>query len=601
VHLNYKEEMEMKKLVSMLLVFVMVTGLVFSGCAKKDVKTTEKDTASSTSEEKGDSEKEDTQAEEEKTVDGPDKWFHKYEPAITLTGHRSKKNDSGDYNQYEMWAERELGIKYERKWLVPDDAADSQKLNLAIVSNDIPDIISIEAGDVCSNLIDSGMILPLNDLIEEYGSPLTKYMIEQFQDSLGGNFFSMFSKGGKYYAFPEADDLFAANWKNMWMRQDTLDDLGMKVPTTLEEFEAVLAAYKAKNSEGLPYVYNVTPIMEAYGAYPDKWIKDSDGNLAFGSVQPEVKEGLKQLKDWYEKGYIDQEFFVKDSGKNMERFVAGNGMAIYGNWWYIFWPFPDLMTNEPDAHMVAVPPLKGPSGQASVMHDVNNGYFNRGRAISVKCEHPEALIYMLNEHLDSQYRDNKELRDLMKEKYDYEFKYPYEESKDPVDTEVDVEDQIWEYSVEGPDMFYNTFPGNPVHTFYGFKYNHYPMELFDKYLRMSAAYKSDTLEELDMDAYRDYMDNFRAYPTMMDTHVANLDLYQEVIKENIIIFNEFQSAPTKTMVDKNTYLEKLQSETFTKIIIGEKPLDSFDEFVNEWYKAGGEEITKEVNEWYQSK
>ncbi|WP_304942238.1 extracellular solute-binding protein [Vallitalea guaymasensis] len=583
----------MKRTISLLVVLIMATGLVFSGCSKKDDTKKEVDN-SSVNQENGDSKESDTVEE------GKDKWFHKYEPAITLTGHRNKKNDK-DYGQYEKWAEEQLGIKYERKWLVPDLETDNQKLNLAIVSNDIPDIISVEAGDVCSNLIDSGMILPLNDLIDEYASPLTKYMIEQFQDQLDGNFFSMFSKDGKYYAFPEADDLFAANWKNMWLRKDVLDELGKDIPTTLAEFEDILAAYKAKHSDGLPYVYNIQPIMEAHGAYPDKWVKDENGELVFGSVQPKVKEGLQTLRDWYEKGYIDKEFFVKDDTKNMESFVAGKGMAIYGNWWYVFWPFPDLMTNAPDSYMVPVPPLKGPDGKASVMHDIDNGYFNYGRAISANCEHPEALIYMLNEHLDSQYRDNKELRDLMKNEYGYEFKYPYEEAKDPINPDADPEDQIWEYSVEGPDVFFNTYPGNPVHTFYGFKYNHYPMELFDKYLRMADAYKNDTLDQLDMDAYRDYMDNFRQYPTMMDTHVANLDLYQQVLEQDIIELNEFQSAPTKTMVDKNTYLEKLQSETFTKIIIGEKPISAFDEFIDEWYKAGGEQITKEVNEWYKNK
>ncbi|GIQ62740.1 hypothetical protein PACILC2_13080 [Paenibacillus cisolokensis] len=42
----------------------------------------------------------------------------------------------------------------------------------------------------------------------------------------------------------------------------------------------------------------------------------------------------------------------------------------------------------------------------------------------------------------------------------------------------------------------------------------------------------------------------------------------------------------------------LQKDTFTAIINGEKPLDEFDKFVEEWKKNGGEQLTAEANEWY---
>lgn len=51
---------------------------------------------------------------------------------------------------------------------------------------------------------------------------------------------------------------------------------------------------------------------------------------------------------------------------------------------------------------------------------------------------------------------------------------------------------------------------------------------------------------------------------------------------------------TETMEEKWTSLEKKENDIFLKIIIGEKPIDAFDTFVEEWKAEGGDAITAEV-------
>jgi putative aldouronate transport system substrate-binding protein len=53
---------------------------------------------------------------------------------------------------------------------------------------------------------------------------------------------------------------------------------------------------------------------------------------------------------------------------------------------------------------------------------------------------------------------------------------------------------------------------------------------------------------------------------------------------------------TKTMERKWAILDKLEKETFLKIIMGAAPLDSFDQFVIDWKKQGGDEILAEIDE-----
>jgi putative aldouronate transport system substrate-binding protein len=50
------------------------------------------------------------------------------------------------------------------------------------------------------------------------------------------------------------------------------------------------------------------------------------------------------------------------------------------------------------------------------------------------------------------------------------------------------------------------------------------------------------------------------------------------------------------MAEKMPTLQSMESEMIIKVIMGQ-PIDSFDEFVQNWYELGGTEITDEVNQW----
>lgn len=41
-------------------------------------------------------------------------------------------------------------------------------------------------------------------------------------------------------------------------------------------------------------------------------------------------------------------------------------------------------------------------------------------------------------------------------------------------------------------------------------------------------------------------------------------------------------------------MDKLEDEMYLQIIVGEKPVDYFDEFVSQWKALGGDTLTEEV-------
>lgn len=74
----------------------------------------------------------------------------------------------------------------------------------------------------------------------------------------------------------------------------------------------------------------------------------------------------------------------------------------------------------------------------------------------------------------------------------------------------------------------------------------------------------------------------------------------EIQKNKQYLQNKFYGAPTPTMADRQEILTKKRDEIFIKIMMNQVSVDEFDKFVAEWKKLGGDEITKEVNEWYKS-
>jgi putative aldouronate transport system substrate-binding protein len=69
--------------------------------------------------------------------------------------------------------------------------------------------------------------------------------------------------------------------------------------------------------------------------------------------------------------------------------------------------------------------------------------------------------------------------------------------------------------------------------------------------------------------------------------------------EGAMMFNEFYGMPGPVGTEKNSTLIKLEREAVTKIIMGASPVSDFDKFVETWRSSGGNDVEKEINEWYE--
>ncbi len=541
--------------------------------------------------------------------------FHKYEEPITLTTHAVvttnnvfQEGDSAESNGMTRWYESELGIQWKMAWTSGDGESNSQRLDLAFASDDLPDVISPSIAQL-AKYVAAGKIQPLDDLIEQYASPLVKWAIKDVEEQTAGAFFAPVTIGGHIYALPQMSDTLAW-WTNNFIRTDILEEMGCEMPTTLAELEAIFDKYIEMYPGQYPVVLSkdlqdsgntFQTVLTACNAYMDMWMEDENGELVYTSIQPEMRTALERMATWYEKGYIDPEFVVVDGNKESEIVSGGDWLFCYG-YWHKIATFCNTWANVEGSEISAVPFLLGDDGTCSVM---KNAWYTTINAITTSCEHPEAAIYALNAFWDSYYRNDVELREMLAAE-GYNWHYPVTEPRDPIN--VDEVNEKYSYVAEpkllwkfdypeelvGPGFMNDYYThGNLTYGFYG----RLCSRANNDYATIAAAVKAGMDESLlTEEAKQTWKGWYQSNPKMLTTFATSYDIWKDLP----IKVNKFCTSDTPAMVEKNAYLQKLELECFTNIIMGTKPIEAFDQFVEDWKTNGGDLITQEVNEWYAS-
>ncbi|WNQ10208.1 ABC transporter substrate-binding protein [Paenibacillus aurantius] len=287
------------------------------------------------------------------------------------------KNGVEDYktNEFTKWLEEKTNVHIEWEIVQPKEAA--EKLNLSLASGTYPDVYMGFAISPTKQMVygSQGVFLPLNGMIDQYGSG-AKWMF----DNVEGVKANITAPDGKIYGLPQVDlNPHSLLPQRMWIYQPWLDKLGLKMPTTTDEFYQVLKAFKTQdpNGNGKPDEIPLAGAITGWHMSIDNFLMNSfilndkesgidhlmlkDGKIDVAFNKPEWKEGLKYLNKLYSEGLIAPETFTQDvnqmkqMGENPEVPILG---AAAGG-------VPTDFTNIAGKRWnqyVAVPPLKGPNG-----------------------------------------------------------------------------------------------------------------------------------------------------------------------------------------------------------------------------------------------
>ena len=512
--------------------------------------------------------------------------FEKYSTPVTLTavlGADAPEETSvpagmtPETNTFIQICKDKLNVDIQFLWATTT-AQYEQKLQLSMSSGQMPDILEAE-GDTFQRLINTDSLADLTQAYNDYALEDIKNDFKQADDLP----LEAATRDGKIYGIPYWSDT-RQDLQILYIRQDWLDNLNLQPPKTMQDVENIARAFVKDDPDqngnadtyGLGATKNtisawfagLAPFFFAYHAYPNTWPKDSTGNLVYGAIQPETKNALAALQSWYSEGLLDREFATKDENQILEDVAGGKIGLLFGSWWQSNMPQLFQIADKDGGPVWKAYPLVSadstPVSQA--MNRVNVSYYN---VVTKQCKNPEAMIKVLNLYWDCLFNKDPETRygDSVLPKNGFVHNYI------PVDI----------------------YPGATQHT-----------DFVVVNQALDANDPSLIITQEEQKCY-DYAKNYLASKkTGQDwgyyySRIAKDGAWgvtEDIYNQGNFVYNEFFGPTTQTAVKKGETLSSMKAEVFLNIIMG-APISEFDKFVTDWKSLGGDEITKEVNDWYQ--
>jgi putative aldouronate transport system substrate-binding protein len=438
-----------------------------------------------------------------------------------------------------------------------------ESFNLMIASNDLPDIISNSStkypgGD--DKAISDSVYVKLNDYIDKY-APNYKKIRESNKDIAA----ETITDAGNIPYFTCIQIASEPAWDGLIIRKDWLDDLGLQMPASIDDWHNVLTQFKEKKGATVPLLLNQFgwqdlngfPLSSAYNVVNDFY--NENGTVKFGPLEPGFKDYLATLNQWVKEGLIDKDFVTRDEKGDDALFTSGKAGAMtacYG--WFGNYNVAGKKV-DPDFTIAGVPNVPAKAGDP--VHFRQTNFYDKGSytyITSVNKYIPETVAW-----LDYGYGEDGFLLN-----------------------NYGVEGMSWEWK-DGPvpDVDKPFYPetlrdGNrhPEYTDFMLK-NPDGLAFWDlvsEYKIHQQAYMRDPMANGGMDA--DVQQSMVAWSSPGNDWV--MPLLSHTDEENQAL------TPIKNDVD--TFVKEMR----LKFILGKEPLSKFDDFTAQIRKMGIEDAIK---------
>ena len=272
-------------------------------------------------------------------------------------------------------------------------AEHAEKKGLILNSGDYPDVF-LKGGlsnDELNKYGSEGILIPLEDMLEEYAPNFTSFMNER-------QTWSNITLGGHIYALAEVRPKGYAN-PVMFINEQWIENLGLKYPTTMNELYDVLKAFKEQDADGDGDPNNEIPLIasnticqiDAITPYVGINYSGWNANIALDYEADELyfwpasdtwKDTLSVLSKWYSEGLIYNDTF--NINLEQERAMGKSGEAIGC---FFDWNTTEMFGSlEQKNEYNIVMPFDGNKFTSDA------GLYTGAFAITDKCEYPEVAL-----------------------------------------------------------------------------------------------------------------------------------------------------------------------------------------------------------------
>jgi putative aldouronate transport system substrate-binding protein len=526
-------------------------------------------------------------------------YLAKYDQPVTvnlaLRAHPANKYPAGDDPSNNVWTRAwkdDLNIVENTMWEANADAAVGSdyemKMNIAIASRALPDIMYLSNYSQFDSLMRANLIEDLTPYYEQYASPdLKKNVMDD-----GGQAMSWATVSGKLMGFPVSGVNYMSA-RMIWIRHDWFVDSGLPVPKTMEDVLAIAKAFKDKDPanrygialssrvEGDSFC-DIQGISNCLGAFPTAWVDDGTGKAVYGSVQPAMKNVLTLYNQMFKDGLIDPAFASIDGNKVAEQLTGSKIGVVFGGFWLSDWPLNtlwDSTNGKADWDLYTLLPSSTISDPVKAQVSTPAG---NPLVVRKGFEHPEVLFKLLN--------------------------FTIAKLSNPTTAEPNKFGQ----DPANPDYPYGMY--NPIYVQW-----FPPKTNIDSYKNITAAIdkndKSLLVQPQDTQYYpvcKKYVDEAKAGTKIdgMDWAMAKywygadnctFGVLDKYFQNNNYFLSKLVGYQTPTMVQLWSTMQQFEQTNFTQFISGAKPLSDWDKFVSDWNSMGGELIGYEVNNWLAEK
>ncbi len=297
--------------------------------------------------------------------------------------------------EFWAWLEEETNVHIE--WITYLETEAPEKFKLLMTSGDYPDAFIGALGGEDNDVItygNEGIYIPLNDLIDQYCPNFKRRVSEEYPDLMK----MITCADGNIYGMPSVlynPDIF----NNTFINQKWLDAVGAEIPTTTEEFEAVLKLFKDNDPNGngeadeIPMTFNFSDWGASdHGAYfgafgyplsPDYLMIDNK-EVKYLGAEESFREGAEWLGSLYAQGLVDRDVFTQDESSLAAKVSQGN-VGVFSSWDKS--PAGDYADD-----YVALMPLEGPDGERNALLEGITGMYKGRFMITDKAKNPEILM-----------------------------------------------------------------------------------------------------------------------------------------------------------------------------------------------------------------
>jgi putative aldouronate transport system substrate-binding protein len=317
---------------------------------------------------------------------------------ITIRMSGAKAPTHSDWNQMMVFQEYEklthIRVEFDA---IPQNAF-IEKRNLQLTSGEVPDAYyraRLSPYDEV-NYGSRGILIPLNDLIDRY-APHIVAMFDKYPEIRK----SITSPDGKIYSLPQVVDYLAPQINQKpWINKKWLDQLGLPVPTSTEDYYRTLKAFKEGDPNGngkqdeIPLAGDdqlalIAGLRGAWGLgntgnRNEYFDLGPDGKVRFYPTDSRYRELLAYLNKLYREGLIDPEIFTTGRAQLISKETDGlAGSLFISN---------TAQTGEYMDDYVGMPALTGPHGDHLYSAVVPLTQIQGTFAITNRNKYPEATM-----------------------------------------------------------------------------------------------------------------------------------------------------------------------------------------------------------------